>query len=136
MRSIVNKAGPLMILLLIFLSLMHCEKQPEEESLFYDSDLHGLQILPDNPDRNDQILVVETICGNESDVILEIQGNQIKYLRYFNSLMMMPCSPSPDTTVIGQLATGQYQLIQCMIDKNHLIQDSIAYLDTIPLVVR
>lgn len=61
---------------------------------------------------------------------------QINYKRYFNSLMMMPCRPELDTTLIGPLNPGEYQLVHCMIDKNHLITDSIYLLDTIPLLVK
>ncbi len=50
--------------------------------------------------------------------------------------MMMPCRPEPDTTLIGPLNPGEYQLVHCMIDKNHLITDSIYLLDTIPLLVK
>ena len=124
-----------MAFLLICLSLMYCEKQAGEELTYKDSESHKLLILPENPNSKDQILAIETICGNESDVILDFQGSQITYKRYFNSLMMMPCSPKLDTTIIGQLSAGNYQLVHCMIDKNHHLSDSIFLLDTIFLVV-
>lgn len=125
-------------LLLLGLCLTNCESQFEEEmnDLKLDDGLHKLLIVPENPGSEDLILAIETICGNESDVILEIQDNQISYLRYVNSLMMMPCSPRPDTTIIGQLNTGQYQLVHWVIDKNHLISDSIVLQDTIYLQVK
>jgi len=136
MCKIANRLVLILAFLLVGSSLKNCEKQPSEELLFDDLELHNLLILPNNPNSSDQILVVETICGNESDVILTFQGNQIKYQRYYNSLMMMPCSPTLDTTIIGQLNAGTYQFVHCMIDKNHLISDSIFLLDTIPLVVK
>jgi len=123
-------------MLLICTGLMNCEDQVNEDLLCNDSGSHRLLILPENPDSMDQIIAIETICGNESDVILDFQGNRITYKRYFNSLIMMPCRPRPDTTIIGQLDAGHYQLIHLMIDKNHLLNDSIFLQDTICLVVR
>lgn len=132
--------NPLLILALLLLcpGLQYCESQIEDEmnDLKLEDGLHKLLIVPENPDSEDLILAIETICGNESDVILEFQGNQISYLRYVNSLMMMPCSPRPDTTVIGRLSTGQYELVHMVIDKNHLLTDSIVLLDTIYLHVK
>jgi len=136
MYKIPNKLAVILVFLLTCSGLMNCEKQPVEELLYKDSESHRLLILPENPNSKDQILAIETICGNESDVILDFQGNQISYKRYFNSLMMMPCSPRSDTTIIGQLSAGHYQLVHCMIDKNHLLTDSIFLLDTIYLHIK
>jgi hypothetical protein len=136
MNKIPHKLVPVLALLLICSGLMNCEDQLDEGFSCNDSGSHSLSILPENPDSDDQILAIETICGSESDVILDFQGNRIIYKRYFNSLIMMPCMPRPDTTIIGRLDTGHYQLIQLMIDKNHLLLDSIALQDTICLVVR
>ena len=135
MFKIANKISLVLVLILVCASLMNCEKQLDVELLDNDYESHRLLILPAYPDSKDQILAIETICGNESDVILTFQGTQITYKRYFNSLMMMPCSPQSDTTIIGQLSAGTYQLVHCMIDKNHLLTDSIFLLDTIFLLV-
>ena len=136
MCKILNRSSLVLLLLLLGTGLMNCEKQTGEEWENLDNGSHKLLIVPEHPDSRDQIMAIETICGNESAVILEFQDMQILYKRYFNSLMMMPCSPRADTTVIGQLSAGQYQLIHCMIDKNHLLADSIFLLDTIPLLVK
>lgn len=136
MYKIINKLLPVLALLLISTGLMNCEDQLSEDLLCTDSGSCRLLIVPENPDSEDLILAIETICGNESEAILDFQGNKITYLRYFNSLMMMPCSPRPDTTVIGQLSPGHYHLICLMIDKNHLLKDSIYLQDTICLEVR
>jgi len=135
MFKIANKLSLVLALILVCTSLMNCEKQLDEDLLDKDYESSGLLILPENPDSEDQILAIETICGNESDVILTFEGNQIGYKRYFNSLMMMPCSPHPDTTIIGRLSPGTYELVHCMIDKNHHLLDSIFLLDTIMLLV-
>lgn len=128
----------LFAMLLLSPGLQFCESQFEDEmnDLKLDEGLHKLLIMPENPGSEDLILAIETICGNETDVILGFQGNQISYLRYVNSLMMMPCSPRSDTTIIGQLNSGQYQLVHRVIDKNHLLTDSIVLLDTIFLHIK
>ena len=136
MKKITHKLISVLALLLVCTGLMNCEYQVLEDLQCNDSGSHRLSILPEDPESGDQILAVETICGNESDVILDIQGYRISYKRYFNSLMMMPCSPRADTTIIGQLDPGHYQIIHWMIDKNHFIKDSIFLQDTICLVVR
>ena len=100
-----------------------------------DLELNELVVLPCNPDSEDQISVIEKICGTESEVILSFQGKVIGYRRYVNSLIMAPCIPQLDTTVIGQLDEGSYQLIQTVIDLNHLISDSIIIQDTLTLIV-
>jgi len=140
MYKIVNRMIVFTVFLLMGFGVVNCEKQDVEGLLLNDLELNdlelnGLVVLPKNPDSGDQISVVEKICGTESDVILSFQGNQIGYKRYVNSLMMMPCSPHLDTTIIGQLNEGTYQIVQCIIDKNHLITDSIFFQDTITLFV-
>ena len=139
-----NKSAGSMFVVLVFLlmgsGLESCEKQDIEELKLNDLELHDLELYdlvvrPCYPDSDDQISVIEKICGTESEVILSFQGNQIGYLRYVNSLMMAPCSPRFDTTIIGQLNTGSYQLVQSIIDKNHLITDSIILQDTITVLV-
>jgi hypothetical protein len=129
-----------MVFLLLGLGLESCEKQVCEELLLNDLELHDLElyelvVLPCNPDSDDQISVIEKICGTESDVILNFEGKVIGYKRYVNSLIMAPCSPQLDTTLIGQLDKGSYQLVQTVIDLNHQISDSIILQDTIALIV-
>jgi len=136
MKKALHKFTLVLSLLLLCSGLMNCEKQVVEAFEYPDNGAHKLLIVPDHPDSEDLIMAIETICGNESAVILEFEDKQILYKRYVNSLMMMPCSPRADTTIIGQLSAGQYQLIHCMIDKNHLLTDSIVLLDTIPLLVK
>jgi len=128
------------VFLLMGLGLGSCEKLDCEELVLNDMELNDLElyelvVLPCNPDSDDQISIIEKICGTESEVILSFQGNQIGYKRYVNSLMMAPCSPQLDTTILGQLNKGSYQLVQSIIDKNHLITDSIIRQDTITLIV-
>ena len=139
-----NKIAGSMFVLLVFLlmgsCLESCEKQDLEELKLndlelYDLELYELVVRPCLPDSDDQISVIEKICGTESEVMLSFHGNQIGYLRYVNSLMMAPCSPRLDTIIIGQLNAGSYQLVQSIIDKNHLITDSIILQDTITLLV-
>jgi len=130
MYMFVNSKVVFIVFLLMGLGLGSCEEQVYEELLLNDLELHDLElyelhVLPCNPDSDDQISVIEKICGTESEVILSFQGNQIGYKRYVNSLMMAPCSPRLDTTILGQLNRGSYQLVQSIIDKNHLITDSI-----------
>jgi hypothetical protein len=135
-NEMIHKSALALFLLLLGSGMMNCEKQADDFLPDLYGDSHKLIILPDHPESKDQIIAIESICGNESDVILEFRDKQILYKRYFNSLMMMPCSPRADTTIIGQLSKGQYLLIHCLIDKNHLLQDSIFLLDTIPLLVK
>ena len=137
-RKVPYRLAGFLALLSLCICLTNCDEQigNELDDLKLDDGLHKLQIVPENPTSEDQILAIETICGNETDAILDYQGSQIKYLRYVNSLMMMPCCPRPDTTVIGQLSAGRYQLIHWVIDKNHLLSDSIVLLDTIYMHVR
>jgi len=80
-------------------------------------------------------LLIEKICGTETDATLSFTGNQIEYKRYFNSLMGMPCTPRNDTTCIDPLPSGSYEIVQCIVDRNHLNADSIFLLDTIELVI-
>jgi len=140
MYKIVNSMVVFIVFLLMGVGLGSCEKQVCEDLSLNDLELHDLElyelvVLPCNPDSDDQISVIEKICGTESEVILSFQGNQIGYRRTVNSLMMAPCSPQLDTTILGQLNKGSYQLVQSIIDKNHLITDSIIRQDTITLVV-
>ena len=130
----------LIVCLLMDSGLASCEKQDLEqlelnELELNDLELYELHVIPCYPDSDDQISVIEKICGTESEVILSFQGNQIGYKRYVNSLMMAPCSLRLDTTIIGQLEAGTYELVQTIIDKNHLITDSIILQDTITLLV-
>lgn len=128
------------VFLLLGSGLGSCEKL-ECEDLFLneqelnDLELYELIVLPCNPDSDDEISVIEKICGTESEVILSFQGKQIGYKRYVNSLMMAPCSPQLDTTILGQLDKGSYELVQSIIDRNHLVTDSIIRQDTITLIV-
>jgi hypothetical protein len=140
MNKIASSMFVLLVFLLLGLGLESCEKQDLEELKLndlelYDLELYELIVSPCYPDSDDQISVIEKICGTESEVILSFQGNQIGYKRYVNSLMMAPCSPRLDTTIIGQLNAGSYQLVQTIIDKNHLITDSIIRQDTITLLI-
>jgi hypothetical protein len=140
MNKITSSMFALLVFLLMGSCLESCEKQDLEELKLndlelYDLELYELIVSPCYPDSDDQISVIEKICGTESEVILSFQGNQIGYKRYVNSLMMAPCSPRLDTTIIGQLNAGSYQLVQSIIDKNHLITDSIIRQDTIILLI-
>lgn len=121
--------------LLAGLHLTNCEKQIDDDFLWNDQDFYKLLIVPENPDSDDQILLIENTCGIEPDPILRYERNQIIYVRYFNSLMGAPCSPTLDTTSIGPLNAGSYELVHWVIDKNHLITDTILSVDTIDLVV-
>ena len=136
MHQILCKSAVVLFLLLTGFCLLSCEEQAVDELICLEMESKKLLIVPENPSSTDQILAIDTICGNESDVILDIQGWLISYKRYVNSLMMMPCNPRPDTTIIGQLEAGQYMLTHCIIDKNHLLTDSIVLLDTICLHVK
>ena len=140
MNRIISWIFVFIVILLLGPGLVSCEKLVCEDMLLNDLELNDLElyellIVPCNPGSDDQISIIEKICGSESDVILSFQDNQIGYLRYVNSLMMMPCSPQLDTTVLGQLDKGSYQLVQYIIDKNHLITDSIIRQDTLTLIV-
>ena len=140
MNKIIHSIFAVIVFLLLGSGLASCEKQLCEDFLLNDQELedmelHELLVLPCNPDSDDQISVIEKICGTEAEVILSFQENVIGYKRYVNSLIMAPCSPQLDTTVIGQLDKGSYQLIQYVIDLNHLISDSIILQDTIILQV-
>jgi hypothetical protein len=140
MKKIFHSILAVAVFLLLSAGLQSCEKQICEDLLLNDLKLDDLElnelvVLPCNPDSEDQISIIELICGTESDVILSFQGNVIGYKRYVNSLMMAPCIPQFDTTVIGQLDKGSYQLIQSVIDLNHQISDSIIRQDTITLHV-
>ena len=121
--------------LLAGLHLTNCEKQIDDESSLNDQNFYKLLIVPKNPGSEDQILLIENTCGIEPEPILSYRRNQIIYVRYFNSLMGAPCSPTLDTTIIGPLNAGSYELVHWVIDKNHLITDTIISVDTIDLVV-
>jgi hypothetical protein len=123
-------------LLLVIASTISCEKEEDPEEFdCSESVTHYLEITPENPTSLDIILAIDSICGNETDVLLDIQDQEITFTRYTNSLMMMPCRPRADTTVIGRLNPGQYRLVHMLIDKNHLLQDSIVLQDTLCLSV-
>ena len=140
MNKTIHSIFAIVVILLLAWGLAGCEKQVCEDLRLNDLELDDLElfeliVLPCNPDSDDQISVIEKICGTESDVILSFEGNMIGYKRYVNSLIMAPCSPQLDTTVIGQLDKGSYQLVQSVIDLNHQISDSIILQDTIALIV-
>jgi len=130
------KPAGILLSLLLSISLSNCENLELDEFTAEDPELHSLVIVPENPLNTDQLLVIETICGNETDAVLDFQGTVIHYKRYVNSLMMMPCCPRTDTTVIGHLDAGDYQMVHRVIDRNHMITDSIVIQDTIYLHVR
>ena len=121
-------------LLLSFL-LRNCEKQPDDNLYSNDQDFYELTISPKNPSSEDPILLIENTCGIEPEPLLSYEGMQITYKRYFNSLMGAPCSPTLDTTIIGPLSSGHYELVHWVIDKNHLLADSVVSVNTIALVV-
>jgi hypothetical protein len=135
MISKLRRMAGLSAILLAVLSLIQCEKQAEEDFLWDHQEIYALAIWPTHPTSVDPILLIELTCGFEPEPILSFKGNQILYKRYFNSLMGAPCIPTLDTTTIGPLDAGSYELIHWVIDKNHLMIDSIVSLDTIPLVV-
>ncbi len=93
------------------LSLLHCEKQAEEDFLWDNLETYTLAIWPKHPTSEDPILLIEHTCGFEPEPILSYNGHQITYKRYFNSLMGAPCIPTLDTTTIGPLDAGNYELI-------------------------
>jgi len=140
MKKTVHSIFAVLVFLLLAWGLAGCEKQVCEDLLLNDLELDDLElyeliVLTCNPDSDDQISVIEKICGTESNVILNFEGKVIGYKRYVNSLIMAPCSPQLDTTLIGQLDKGSYQLVQTVIDLNHHISDSIILQDTIALIV-
>jgi len=123
------------VILAALISLLQCEKMADEDLPGDDQETYTLAIWPKNPTSKDPILLIEHTCGFEPEPVLSYSGNQIIYKRYFNSLMGAPCIPTLDTTTIGPLDAGSYELIHWIIDKNHLMIDSIVSVDTIPLVV-
>ncbi|TFH26212.1 MAG: hypothetical protein E4H10_07615 [Bacteroidia bacterium] len=130
-----NRIVLLSAFLLVGFNLKNCEQQMDEELSFNDQDFYKLHISPKNPGSEDQILLIENTCGIEPEPILSYKGMQIIYKRYFNSLMGAPCRPTLDTTIIGPLNSGSYELVHWVIDKNHLLKDSIISVDTIAFVV-
>jgi hypothetical protein len=130
-----NRIVLLSVFLLVGFNLKNCELQMDEELSFNDQDFYKLHISPKNPGSEDQILIIENTCGIEPEPILSYKGMQIIYKRYFNSLMGAPCRPTLDTTIIGPLNSGSYELVHWVIDKNHLITDTIISVDTIAFVV-
>ena len=135
MLNITKRIGLPGAFLLLSLLLLTCEQQTDVEWSSNDQELHQLLILPENPGSEDQILLIENTCGIEPDPTISYIGNQIVYIRYFNSLMGAPCRTTLDTTIIGPLAPGSYELVHWIIDKNHLITDTIFSVDTLALVV-
>ena len=123
-------------ILLLLAGIIGGEKQEDAAAFDCSESLTKyFQILPENPTGMDIILAVDSICGNETDALVDIHCQEITFTRYLNSLMMMPCLPQSDTTVIGQLDPGQYRLVHRLIDRNHLLNDSIVLLDTLCLFV-
>jgi len=135
MISKLRKRAGLSAFLVVVVSLLQCEKQAEEDFLWDNQEIYALAIWPKHPTSEDPILLIELTCGFEPEPSLSYNGNQIFYKRYFNSLMGAPCIPTLDTTTIGPLAKGSYELIHWVIDKNHLMIDSIVSVDIIPLEV-
>ena len=135
MFKIIKKIVLLTAFLLAGFHLTNCEKQIDDDFYFNDQDFYKLLIVPLNPGSEDQILLIENTCGIEPEPVLSYRRNQIIYVRYFNSLMGAPCSPTLDTTIIGPLNAGSYELVHWVIDKNHLITDTIISVDTLDLVV-
>ena len=122
--------------LLLSFHLRNCEKQIDDDLSSNNQEFYKLTISPKNPDSEDQILLIENTCGIEPEPLISYEGMQIIYKRYFNSLMGAPCSPTLDTTIIGPLNSGSYELVHWVIDKNHLMIDSVVSVNTIALVVR
>ena len=68
MYRFVNSMFVFIVFLLLGLGMESCEKQVCEELLLNDLELHDLElyeliVLPFNPDSDDQISVIEKICG-------------------------------------------------------------------------
>ena len=135
MYRIIKKIIFLTAFLLVYFCLTNCETQIEDDFPMIDQDFYKILIVPKNPGSEDLILLIENTCGIEPEPILTYRRNQIIYVRYFNSLMGAPCSPTFDTTIIGPLNSGSYELVHWVIDKNHLITDTIISVDTLALVV-
>lgn len=141
MYKIACRLFTLMFIMLPGPVLVSCEEQAGEDLYLNELELADLEfnellILPCSPTSDDPVSVIEKICGTESEVILSFEGRLIGYKRYVNSLIMAPCSPRLDTTILGQLPAGSYQLVHTVIDNNHFISDSILVQDTIALLVR
>jgi hypothetical protein len=134
-----NMQGRLAILFLFLLAgfcLQSCEELIDEDMDLDNQDFYKLLILPKNPTSEDLILLIENTCGIEPEPVITYSGNRISYKRYFNSLMGAPCIPTIDTTTIGPLEAGNYELLHWVIDKNHLLKDSIISVDTLDLIVK
>ena len=116
--------------------LLSCEGSMEEEPDLEEYDFYKLVIKPENPSSQDLILLMEYTCGIEPDPVISYLDQEITYKRYYNSLMAAPCSPQIDSTIIGPLDAGNYSLVHWVIDKNHMITDSIISVDTLDLVVK
>lgn len=135
MLKIVYRIFWLSAFLLAGFCLTNCENPIDDEWFLNDQDFYKLHIWPEHPGSEDQILLIENTCGIEPEPAVSFEGRQIIYKRYFNSLMGAPCSPTLDTTIIGPLNSGSYELVHWVIDKNHMITDTIISVDTLALVV-
>lgn len=135
MYRILHITTILAVLLLISSNLKNCAYPIDDDEILNDQGFYKLIISPKNPGSEDQILLIENTCGIEPEPLISFEGMHISYKRYFNSLMGAPCSPTLDTTIIGPLNAGTYELVHWVIDKNHLITDTIISVDTIKLVV-
>ncbi len=136
MKKLVIKTLQIFYALACLLSLQNCENITIAENLSNELESYEIKILPYNPDNDDNILIIEKICSSDVNCSLVIEGKQIQYKRYINTMLGMPCIEELDSTFIGQLASGQYVLIHSVIDKNSFVPDSIFLIDTISFKVK
>jgi len=118
-------------LLIPLILLRTCDKQYDADTFYEESDQYEILIIPPHPGNQDTILLIEKICSINPEASLKISGNQIYCVRYFNTLMGAPCLPEPDTSEIGLLAAGTYEVIHIVIDRNPFLSDSIFLQDTV-----
>ena len=120
------------LFIIVTISFQSCEKDENENN---NAELKDFVLNPQNPTSNDNILIIDEICGYEEFISVQITDNNIVYSRQFNSSMGRPCVLETDTAIIGKLAAGDYTLIYNLIDISHLVNDTLAESDTIYFTV-
>ena len=125
-----NLYGPVIIIVILMSSCTKLKDNSFENNII--KGILNIEIIPHNPNSNDEISFVHSVCNYEILTKLEINNNSIVYQREYNSLMKRPCIQVYDTVLIGMLPTGDYLITYELIDISGkpFSTDAIARRDT------
>ncbi len=81
--------------------------------------------IPEKPTTDQEVKMIYYGCGYNETSSVSIEDKKVLVIKKFNGAMKRPCILEYDTTHIGKLASGSYQVTLEIIDINPFIEDSL-----------